>query len=283
MVWNAVTMGLLAAVAWGVHDFSVRLASRGQPIMITLLSVLFFGMLFQILLIVWTGEFAALPADAVRLSVYSGVCFLIASISLYVAFKRGPVKLVAPIIGGYPVISLFLASLGGTVPHVTQWVAVLVILAGISSVAISAQDDDQVDFDMVPTMAVAALAAVSFALTFELGQSAAALADERLSVAITRLVALGLLLIAMLAMQKRILPDVKTVPLLAFMGLMDTVALFCVLSAGGMDDAHFASATSSVFGLVTVLLSWLFLREKLSIPQWGGVALAFGGIAYLAL
>ena len=283
MVWNAVTMGLLAAVAWGVHDFSVRLASRGQPIMITLLSVLFFGMLFQILLIVWTGEFAALPADAVRLSVYSGVCFLIASISLYVAFKRGPVKLVAPIIGGYPVISLFLASLGGTVPHVTQWGAVLVILAGISSVAISAQDDDQVYFDMVPTMAVAALAAVSFALTFELGQSAAALADERLSVAITRLVALGLLLIAMLAMQKRILPDVKTVPLLAFMGLMDTVALFCVLSAGGMDDAHFASATSSVFGLVTVLLSWLFLREKLSIPQWGGVALAFGGIAYLAL
>ena len=283
MVWNAVTMGLLAAVAWGGHDFSVRLASRGQPIMITLLSVLFFGMLFQILLIVWTGEFAALPADAVRLSVYSGVCFLIASISLYVAFKRGPVKLVAPIIGGYPVISLFLASLGGTVPHVTQWGAVLVILAGISSVAISAQDDDQVYFDMVPTMAVAALAAVSFALTFELGQSAAALADERLSVAITRLVALGLLLIAMLAMQKRILPDVKTVPLLAFMGLMDTVALFCVLSAGGMDDAHFASAASSVFGLVTVLLSWLFLQEKLSLPQWGGVALAFGGIAYLAL
>ena len=51
MVWNAVTMGLLAAVAWGIHDFSVRLSSREQPIMITLLSVLFFGMLFQILLI----------------------------------------------------------------------------------------------------------------------------------------------------------------------------------------------------------------------------------------
>ena len=283
MVWNAVTMGLLAAVAWGIHDFSVRLASREQPIMITLLSVLFFGMLFQILLIVWTGEFAALPADAVSLSVFSGVCFLIASISLYVAFKRGPVKLVAPIIGGYPVISLFLASLNGTVTHVTQWGAVLVILAGIACVAISADDDDQVDLDMSPTITVAALAAVSFALTFELGQTAAAFADERLSVAITRLVALGLLLIIMLAMRKSILPDVKTVPLLAFMGLMDTLALFCVLSAGGMDDAHFASATSSVFGLVTVLLSWLFLREKLSIPQGVGVALAFGGIAYLAL
>ena len=283
MVWNAVTMGLLAAVAWGIHDFSVRLSSREQPIMITLLSVLFFGMLFQILLIVWTGGFTALPADAVRLSVFSGVCFLIASISLYVAFKRGPVKLVAPIIGGYPVISLFLASLDGTVTHVTQWLAVLVILAGIACVAISADDDDQVNFDMSPTITVAALAAVSFALTFELGQTAAAFADERLSVAITRLVALGLLLIIMLAMRKSILPDVKTVPLLAFMGLMDTLALFCVLSAGGMDDAHFASATSSVFGLVTVLLSWLFLREKLSIPQGVGVALAFGGIAYLAL
>jgi len=276
-------MGLMAALAWGIHDFAVRVASRGQPIMTALLSVLFFGMLFQILLIVWAGELAALPPDAVRLSILAGVCFLIASITLYVAFKRGPVKLVAPIIGGYPVISLVLASLGGTVPHVTQWVAVLAIMAGISFVAISAQDDDQVDFDMVPTIAIAVLAAISFALTFELGQTAAAFADESLTVAITRLVALGLLLTAMLAMQKRILPDLKTVPLLAFMGLMDTVALFCVLSAGGMDDAHFASATSSVFGLVTVLLSWLFLREKLTIPQWGGVAMAFGGIAYLAL
>jgi drug/metabolite transporter (DMT)-like permease len=217
-------------------------------------------------LIVWAGELAALPPDAVRLSILAGVCFLIASITLYVAFKRGPVKLVAPIIGGYPVISLVLASLGGTVPHVTQWVAVMAIMAGISFVAISAQDDDQVDFDMVPTIVIAVLAAISFALTFELGQTAAAFANERLTVAITRLVALGLLLTAMLAMQKRILPDLKTVPLLAFMGLMDTVALFCVLSAGGMDDAHFASATSSVFGLVTVLLSWLFLREKLTIP-----------------
>lgn len=283
MVWNALTMGLLAALAWGIHDFSVRVASREQPIMTALLSVLFFGMLFQILLIVGTGELAALPPDAVRLSILTGVCFLIAGISLYVAFKRGPVKLVAPIIGGYPVISLMLASLGGTVPHVTQWVAVLVIVAGISFVAISAQDDDQVDFAIVPTLAIALLAAVSFALTFELGQTAAAFADERLTIAITRLVALGLLLIAMLAMRKRILPDVKTVPLLAFMGLMDTVALFFVLSAGGMDNAHFASASSSVFGLVTVLLSWLFLREKLTVPQWGGVAMAFGGIAYLAL
>ena len=283
MVWNALTMGLLAAVAWGIHDFSVRVASREQPIMTALLSVLFFGMLFQILLIVGTGELAALPPDAVRLSIVTGVCFLIAGISLYVAFKRGPVKLVAPIIGGYPVISLMLASLGGTVPHVTQWVAVLVIVAGISFVAISAHDDDQVDFAIVPTMAIALLAAVSFALTFELGQTAAAFADERLTIAITRLVALGLLLIAMLAMRKRILPDVKTVLLLAFMGLMDTVALFFVLSAGGMDNAHFASASSSVFGLVTVLLSWLFLREKLTVLQWGGVAMAFGGIAYLAL
>lgn len=276
-------MGLIAALAWGIHDFAVRLASRGQPIMTTLLSVLFFGMLFQIVLILWTGEFTAVPAGAVRLSIVAGVSFLLASIGLYVAFKRGPVKLVAPIIGGYPVISLFLASLDGTVPHVTQWVAVLAIMAGISLVAMSAHDDDHAECAILPTIAIAALAAVSFAFTFELGQTAAAFADERLTVAITRFVALGLLLIAILARRKEILPHTKTVPLLAFMGLMDTVALFCVLSAGGMDDAHFAAATSSVFGLVTVLLSWLFLREKLMMPQWGGVALAFGGIAYLAL
>jgi drug/metabolite transporter (DMT)-like permease len=283
MIVNAVTMGLVAALAWGIHDFAVRLAGRAQPLMVVLLSVLFFGMVFQLLLIVFTGGLAPVSGAAVWLSLIAGLWFLVAAICLYVAFQRGPVKLVAPIIGSYPIISLLLASLNGSPSSLFQWVAVGAILAGITIVALTSDAADTGGYTIGPTIAVSGLAAVSFALTFAFGQSAAAMADERLTIAITRLVALGLLLAALLVKQQPILPDLKTLPLLAFMGLMDTVALFCVLSTGGLDNAHFAAAVSSIFGLITVLLSWLFLRETLSLLQWGGVVVTFCGIGYLAL
>jgi drug/metabolite transporter (DMT)-like permease len=67
------------------------------------------------------------------------------------------------------------------------------------------------------------------------------------------------------------------------MGLMDTVALYCVLSAGQLANPQFASVASSIFGLVTVLLAWMFLRERLNLVQWGGTLMTFSGVGYLGL
>ena len=282
MISNALTLGLVAALAWGFHDFAVRLSTRKQPIMLTLLSVLFFGMLFQSLLIGFTGGISMIPPRAIGLSVLAGFCFLAASIGLYAAFKRGPVKLVAPILGSYPIVSLLLAEWSGVTHTLAEWGAVAAIVCGIAAVALTSGRDERTDYPILPTIGISALSMACFALTFSFGQDAASISDERLTVAVTRIVALAVLWVALLAGRCRIMPDRKALPLLVFMGLMDTIALFCVLSAGGLDGAHFASAASSVFGVVTILLAAAFLKERLTPPQWCGVAVAFGGIAYLA-
>ena len=282
MIPNALTLGLVAALAWGIHDFAVRLSTRKQPIMLTLLSVLFFGMLFQSLLIGLAGGVAMAPPRAVGLSVAAGFSFLAASVTLYMAFKRGPVKLVAPILGSYPVASLLLAEWAGVSSTWAEWGAVAAIVCGIAIVALTSGRGGRTEYPVLPTIGISAVCMACFALTFSLGQDAAAMADERLTVAVTRLVALTALWVALLARKRRIIPERKALPLFVFMGLMDTVALFCVLSAGGLDGAHFAAAAASVFGVVTILLAAAFLKERLTPPQWCGVAVAFGGIAYLA-
>ena len=63
---------------------------------------------------------------------------------------------------------------------------------------------------------------------------------------------------------KPISPDGKTWMILAGMGVLDALALGVVLAAGSFDRPEFASAGASTFGLVTVVLAWLFLREKIS-------------------
>ncbi len=43
------------------------------------------------------------------------------------------------------------------------------------------------------------------------------------------------------------------------------------------------SVLASLFGAVTVLLAWLFLREGLHWGQWLGICFIFAGIALVSL
>ena len=72
-------------------------------------------------------------------------------------------------------------------------------------------------------------------------------------------------------------------PFVVAMGILDGIALLCVLSAGSLPSAQYAAVASSTFGMITVILAWIVLRERMTASQWGGCALAFGGIGYLAL
>jgi drug/metabolite transporter (DMT)-like permease len=67
------------------------------------------------------------------------------------------------------------------------------------------------------------------------------------------------------------------------MGLADGIALMCVLSAGALENAKYASVSSSLFGMLTVILAWMFLKERMTVAQWSGCAVAFAGVGFLAL
>ena len=67
------------------------------------------------------------------------------------------------------------------------------------------------------------------------------------------------------------------------MGAFDAVALALVTASGNLPQAEYASVSSSLFGMGTILLASYFLNERLRWMQWGGVAAVFGGIATLSL
>jgi drug/metabolite transporter (DMT)-like permease len=78
-------------------------------------------------------------------------------------------------------------------------------------------------------------------------------------------------------------PDRRAWPLLALMGFLDAFALGVVIASGALDRPEFAAVAASTFGMVTIILAWLFLKELMTPSQWLGVAITFGGIGYLAL
>ncbi|CUK20546.1 EamA-like transporter family protein [Ruegeria denitrificans] len=279
---SALALGLLAALCWGFHDLAVRYVSQSVSVIAALMTVLVAGALLQFSLVaVWAG-FAPMPAKAVSYAVVAGGFYLLAGLSMYAAFQRGPVRLVAPLVASYPVLSVTLAIWRGSEVSIWQWLAIIAIGVGVSIV--STRSDDGTEYPAGgPTIAFSILAAIGFAATFALGQYAAELGDEFTVSLIGRLTAIPVLAVIAIASRKPLWPGTRALPLLCLMGALDAVAILCVVSAGGLPNAQYASVAASIFGLLTVVLAWAILREEMAFFQWLGCIIAFVGIGYLAI
>jgi drug/metabolite transporter (DMT)-like permease len=280
---SALALGLIAALMWGFHDVCVRFVSQKTPLMASLLAVLVIGTLFH-LIVMGAQQSAFFPdASVAGISVLSGVFFLASSLGLYGAFQRGPVKLVSPIIASYPILSIAWAAWNGVSISALQLGAVIFIILGVSLVAALSDDSDGDVPPIGKTIAFSILASIGFAGTFALGQMASAQAGELPVTFVTRIVAIGLLLAGILALKLPVWPGRAALPILALMGAADGIALLMINSAGHLPDAQYAAVASSTFGLLTIVLAWVFLKERLSGLQWAGCLIAFVGIGYLAL
>ena len=280
---SALALGLVAALCWGIHDVTVRRISQTVPLMATLLGVLVVGALFQLAAMSARGGFTALPREALIFAILAGFAFTIASSALYGAFQRGPVRIVAPVIGSFPIMAVALASLTGALITPLQWAAVVAVVAGIAIVAGFSDEAEDIYPPLKPTIALSILGAFGFFATFALGQEAARLADDLPAIFVTRLTSVAVLLLAILLLRLPIWPGRAALPFVAIMGVLDGIALLSVLSAGDMPSAEFAVVASSVFGLVTIILARIFLSEGMTWAQWGGCLLTFSAIGYLAL
>jgi drug/metabolite transporter (DMT)-like permease len=280
----ALGFGLTAALIWAVHDLLARKVSQGASLLPIIATVLGAGCVVLIpfaLMADWSG----MTAGAWRASIAGGLAFAVAIGSLYKAFSIAPVRLVSPVIGAYPLLTLMIAIAQGREITPVDWWAVLLIVAGITVVAVAARDDAPDLYAAPPATALgwAALSAVGFAATFALGQVGARLGSELPVILIGRVVALAAILALAMAGTGGLRAPNAQLGILALMGAFDAVALGLVTASGALPKAEYAAVTSSLFGVLTVLLAAWFLKERVGPLQWLGIATVFIGIAILGL
>lgn len=279
---SALLLGLLAALCWGIHDLSVRYISQSVSVVASLMTVLIVGAFLQFGLWVTMGDFTPMSGRAVFYAIASGGFYLLAGLSMYEAFHRGPVRLVAPLVASYPVLSISVAIWRGSTVSPWQWLAVIAIGIGVSFAAAKSDDVDTQYPSAGPTIFLSLLAAAGFAAAFALGQYGTELSDAYNVSLIGRVTTISMLAVIAVAFRKSILPGFKALPLLCVMGVLDAIAILSVIAAGGLPNAQYASVAASVFGLITVVLAWAILKERMITSQWLGCLVAFAGIGYLA-
>ena len=280
----SLALGLAAATCWGLHDFCVRVVSLRSGPLAVFLAVLGSGALLLAPVALFVGGWSQVTATGAGYAALSGLAYVLGGIGLYRAFAIGPVRLVAPITGSFPVLSVGWAAVQGQPVSIGQWIAVLAVLAGVGLVASSGKGHADEAADEGPGKAIlwAVAASVGFALTFALGHLAADHAPDLHVVMLARVVTtLGMIGILIIRRRPAALHRAH-LPLIAAMGGLDVLALTCVIAAGGTAHPEYASVASSVFGVITIILCWRFLSERMSVVQWAGVALVFAAIGWLA-
>ena len=109
----ALGFGLTAALIWAVHDLLARKVTQGAALLPILFTVLGAGCVVLFPAAMVAGDWSVMTGWSWAVAAASGIAYAIAGGSLYKAFSVAPVRLVSPVIGAYPMLSLAIAVAQG--------------------------------------------------------------------------------------------------------------------------------------------------------------------------
>jgi drug/metabolite transporter (DMT)-like permease len=291
-----VILGLTGAVCWGLADFAARFASRRVGAYRTLFFMQFFGFMALSVYLKFAGGFSQVAPgwQPWALTAVAGLLNVTASLSLYYSFEIGVMSVVGPVSSSYPALTVALSIASGERINALRGIGIAVTLTGVILAAMSFASKPMNSLDAAnPATASrlsrgvgwAILAAVGFGFMFWfLGFHVIPLVGDAVSVWVMRLTALvSLAIFALPTRQSLRLPHGRIWWQLAAVGVMDTAAYVANNAGLHIGPVSVVSVLASLYGAVTVLLSWIFLRERLERSQWLGIVLIFAGIICVSI
>jgi len=304
----AIILGLTGAVSWGAADFAARFASRQVGAYRTLFFMQFFGFLALSVYLKSTGGFSHGVAPGWHpwaMAVAAGLLNMLSSLALYHSFEHGTMSIVGPVSSSYPALTVALSLLSGERIHAVRATGLGVTLLGVILAATSFAQSKSTPAENDPRRASetsaaetntprahlstgvgwAICAALGFGVLFWfLGFHVIPAVGSAVSVWVMRLTALVSLSVAAVPTGQTLkLPHGKVWWLLLAVGILDTAAFVANNAGLGTGQVSVVSVLASLYGAFTVLLAWIFLRERLERSQWLGIVLIFIGIVLVSL
>lgn len=283
---NPALLGLVSALSWGCLDLIASISSRRLGVFATVLGIALGGLIAITALLLLSGEgFPPLFGPGSGMAYLSGALVAVASLVLFAAFAAGPISVVSPIASSYPLTALLIAALAGATPSAGALVAALVVFAGIVIVARAEPEDGKFEGSLARCILFAAASHVGWALAIHAGQLATAGGDGAGHAAsvtwLGRLAGVAVILLVLLAARQRPSIPARWLPAFALTGSLDIAGILAVNLAAHSEHPVVAGVVASCFGVVTILLAWVILKERIAPLRWAGIAITFAGVAAL--
>lgn len=279
---NPALLGLVAAMAWGVHDVIGARISAHIGAVKTATAVTVFGFLLLTLWLALTAEFPANFIEQMWLPLASGVFLALATIWLFAAMAAGSVSLALPIVMSYPATSLVFGTLAGRPPTLMQIAFAALVIAGVIAVARTGSAQNGAAKDVQRAIGLALLSHFTFAIGNFIGQYAATIYGALPATWLSRVggsVAIVPLLFLTTADPAGF--PARRLPFLLLMGGLDVLALSMLNLGGHTRQPELAIVTASAAGVIAILLAWVFFGERIARLRWIGIVVTFAGVAAL--
>lgn len=277
-----ILFGLTAALCWGIGDFVITRATRTIGALPTMFYVQLTGLLLIGLLTFTQSALTAIETEVWVTTVGIGLTNMAATLCLYRAFAVGTLSLVSPIASGFAVVTALLALLSGERPDPLALAGAVLLIGGV--VVVSRSPGHNREARSLAGVPAALGAALGYGVSFWALGFVTPVLGAVWPVVITRSVALTATVLLLSRRGGLPLRVPRAVwPFVIGASLFDTVAFVAFNYGISLDYTAIVTALASLFSAVTVMLAWLFLRERLSAGQWAGVLVILFGVLLVSV
>ena len=277
-------LALLSSALWGTADFfGGKLSKKYAPILVLGMTQAI-GLLFGITLVLLSGElFGSNPPNAFGDGGYffagaiAGITGYIGLICLYAGLSTGRMGVVSPISALSAVIPLTVALVTGEVLTTAQGIGVVIAMVG--AFCASGPELSQGLSPKPIFLALGAAAGFGTAMTFmAIGSESSALMTMVMMRATTFIVNIFLVI------RFRTVGNFEKseIPVLLFIGVSDFLANLLLGVATNFGLVSLVMVLGSIYPIVTALLAFIILKERLHRVQYVGIVFAVAGVALIS-
>jgi uncharacterized membrane protein len=279
-----VIYGLAAAVGWGLADFSGAVAGRRIGSVATVIVGQVLSALFMTALLLISGEPVAPIAAIIGWVALNGLFTAIAYMTHYRALELGPVAVVSPIGATYAVVGVALAMIVlGERPDPPELIGAAITVFGVMLVSTDLRKLRAGTHGMPAGLPWAIVSAVGFGVAaFLLGYAAqqvgwiSGLWASRMA-QVTCYIPIAIIYRKQLSQLR---PGVGLWVALAA-GAADILGVVTYSAGAEQGYLTLVLAASAIFPMIAVVLSIVYLHERLVPNQYVGIGFVVGGLMLL--
>jgi drug/metabolite transporter (DMT)-like permease len=278
---TGILYGLAAALCWGTSDFLATRATRTIGVLQTAFYIQLIGMIvLGTFLLLWTDMPTVSPAIW-GLAVVVSLVNMAGTLLLYRAFTIGILALVAPIAASSAAVAMLLALLSGERPTTVGLIGGVLVVIGVVTLSRVRNPSGTVSLAGVPE---ALGVSVCFGTYFWSVNFVTPEMGVLWPVLVVRAVEMvGALLLLLLLGSRPAGMSKNLWPVVAVASILNTMAFVAYNLGISQAVTAIVAPLASLASGVTVLLAWLFLRDRLSRLQWVGVVIILIGVVLVSV
>lgn len=282
----SVLAGLGGMLGWGTSDFFANLSSDKIGHSKTVFWSQLAGIFALGLLTIFVPVVFVLTPQLLGVFVIAAFSYIIGYLYFYKAFEIGNVSVVSAAINLNVVIAMLLAMIfKGQRLAGTQSIAVLLILLGVTLVAINIKDLLHSKVSLLSGVRETIIASFAFGAYWNLSEYLAETTGWLPASFWVKVIAVAILVTWSIYQKEKLGINenrARILPLVILVGLLEAFAVASVNFGLSVGDVVLVSPISSALSIVTIGLAVVFLKERLTKIQVFGIALAISGIVLSA-